>query len=617
MSRLSPVVLALTGAIALAPLSDGVAATGQHDLADYRYFRALSIDLVGRTPSDDELTAFEQPGFDLDKWIDAHLTGAGYADRLRRVYMDALQLEAGATYKFMPGQSTLVHQIVTGPDGAKMFIYFRHGQRRTDPTTDGEFCFSKDETGYDSPSKAEHGGAGKRLTQAAIDAKTVLVKPWWLYADYRAKAPSDLYSPAWAKRFPSYQLTNALLVDADGRTQTTAIRVCKEEAQTAETGAIFTTGAGPGKRPLPADRATRAPVDTVLAKNAAGQKVSCLTGTGFRNSAECGCGVGVERCLPGPAAFVMPIKAPIGADEPFEAGSQSVSEWVKMWWAREAEHFFNRIFTEDRDFREVVRARWTEVNGPLALFYRFIAQSTCCGPGAEAGYLMPEPMVDPSAVPAKLTAVETDTWLPVADRGPHAAGILTMPVFLTKYGSRRARAHVLYTAFLCRDFIASKVKLEPSTEPDLTKRAGCSSCHHTLEPMAAYFSRVTESDWTWLPASTFPIGNCTDKPKSATCTKVYDPAFGKLRSAYASTDHAEAGPIGLAEDIADSPEFAPCAVENVARSLLGRPLVPADDAWRQQLLKTFVDGGYKMRALVRAIVTSPAYRLTYAPKGTP
>ena len=80
---------------------------------------------------------------------------------------------------------------------------------------------------------------------------------------------------------------------------------------------------------------------------------------------------------------------------------------------------------------------------------------------------------------------DTATWLPVADRGPHAAGLLTLPVFLTKYGSRRARAHAASSAFLCNEFVADTVKLTPSTEPDLTKRPGCSSCHQTLEPMAA------------------------------------------------------------------------------------------------------------------------------------
>jgi hypothetical protein len=251
------------------------------------------------------------------------------------------------------------------------------------------------------------------------------------------------------------------------------------------------------------------------------------------------------------------------------------------------------------------------VNGPLAQFYRFFAGATCCGPGADAGYSQPEPLVDPGAIPDALVPEDTATWLPVADRGPHAAGVTTMPVFLTKYGSRRARAHVLYNAFLCKDFVADAVKLAPSTEPDLTKRAGCSACHQTLEPLAAYFTRVAESDWTFLPASTFPIEQprCANTPNNPLCKNVYDPAFGsQLRGAYASPSHAEAGPVGLAQALVAAPEFAPCVVQNVAQSFLGRPLQPEDEAWKTQLTKVFVDGGYRLRALVRAIVTSPRYR---------
>jgi len=214
-------------------------------------------------------------------------------------------------------------------------------------------------------------------------------------------------------------------------------------------------------------------------------------------------------------------------------------------------------------------------------------------------------------VPEALTPEDTATWLPVADRGPHASGILTMPVFLTKYGSRRARAHVLYNAFLCKDFVADSVKLSPSTDPDLMKRPGCSSCHQTLEPMAAYFTRVQESDWTWLPATVFPMTNpkCANGKGGGLCKQIYDPAFDKLRGAYGSPVHAEQGPSGLARDLVSAPEFAPCVVDNVAQSLLGRTLAPEDDAWKLQLVKVFVDGGYRMKALVRAIVKSPRYRM--------
>jgi hypothetical protein len=128
--------------------------------------------------------------------------------------------------------------------------------------------------------------------------------------------------------------------------------------------------------------------------------------------------------------------------------------------------------------------------------------------------------------------------------------------------------------------------------------------------MAAYFTRVQESDWTWLPATVFPMTNpkCSGGKGGGVCKQIYDPAFDKLRGAYASPTHAETGPAGLAHDLVTAPEFAPCVVENVAQSLLGRTLAPEDDAWKLQLVKVFVDGGYRMKALVRAIVKSPRYR---------
>ncbi|MEO8553981.1 MAG: hypothetical protein ABI678_28600, partial [Kofleriaceae bacterium] len=93
-------------------------------LGDYRYFRALSIDLLGRPPSRAELAAFEQPGFDLDGWLEAHLTGDAYAERLRRVYLDALRLEIGPSFQYVPNPVMLRRQQILGPDGP-IYIYFR------------------------------------------------------------------------------------------------------------------------------------------------------------------------------------------------------------------------------------------------------------------------------------------------------------------------------------------------------------------------------------------------------------------------------------------------------------------------------------------------------------
>src|SRR5262249_53959431 len=153
---------------------------------------------------------------------------------------------------------------------------------------------------------------------SVLDARTVVVKPWWLYADYRALVPQDLAAPDWAKRFPGFVPAPALLVEADG-SKTTSVRVCREEAQTAETGTVYASGRAGAKKgdPLPGGRLTQPPGDSAFAKQAKGRAVSCLAGTGFQNSVECGCGIGLERCMPGagvqnePTAFVMPSHVPL------------------------------------------------------------------------------------------------------------------------------------------------------------------------------------------------------------------------------------------------------------------------------------------------------------------
>jgi hypothetical protein len=582
-------------------------------LPAYRYFRALAIDLEGRPPSRAELAAFERPGFDLDAWIAARLAGPGYAERVRRIFLDELRLEVGPAFTFVPSPVALRRYEVLGPAGP-VNVYFRRGQRRVDPATDGELCFSAAETGQHYPTNAAPTGTAKPVSQAVLDARTVVVKPWWLYADYRAAAPHDRVAADWAQRFPGFQLVPALLTEPDGA-PTTEVRVCREEAQTVETGAVYASGRT-GKVSVEG-RLGPPPVDSGFARSHQGRAVSCLSGTGFQNSVECGCGIGLERCVPGagfanePPAFVLPTRTPLGVDAPFEATPQPAAAWERQWWSEEAKHVLDRILLDDRDFRELLTGRATVVNGPLAQFYRFLASATCCGGAADLGYDAPAPLVEPAAIPDALVPEDTATWLEVADRGPHAAGILTMPIFLTKYGSRRARAHVLSSAFLCRDFVAETVRLAPSDEPDLTKRPGCSSCHQTLEPMAAYFTRVAESDWTYLPADRLPVSHprcAAPKGQPGACKTIYDPAFGALRGAYAAPAHAEAGPAGLGEAIARSPELAPCVAQTVAQALLGRPLAAEDAAWKAQLAQAFVAGGYRMRALVRAIVTSPRYR---------
>ncbi len=598
----------------------GGATGAERSLPDYRYFRALSIDLAGRPPTRAELGAFENPSFDLQKWIDAQLSGPAYAERVRRIYTDLLRLElAEDAAVFRPPAVLLRWTTIQDADGKTLDLYFREGQRRVKPELDGQVCFSPLETGLTVGADGPPNGVPKRVSKRLLDERTVVVKPWWLYADYRSKQPRDRADASWVEKF-GYELAWKMFNEPNG-TPTTGVRVCREEAQTADTGRVYTTGriVKKGDALLPG-RTTRLPADTAFATANAGKRTTCVAATGYESSVECGCGVGLERCMPTyPGGFVMPWLTPLGVDAAFDSAPRPAILWLRAWLSQEAVHFLDRIFREDRDVREILTSPGTVINGPLAQFYRFLANTTCCGPAADLGYNQPEPLFDPAKVPTSLAPHEVAMWTDVPDRGPHAAGVMTMPMFLLKYGSRRQRAHVIYNAFMCKEFVAETVKLEPSTEPDLTKRAGCATCHSRLEPMAAYFARIQESDWTYFPKSVLPVSldRCTaagpaGMPMGA-CRTFYDPDFTTrsttmLRGAYGSPAHADEGPRGFAREVTSSPEFAPCVVRNVAQSLLGRTLTVEDDAWKAAMAKGFVDGGYRMRSLVRAIVTSPLYR---------
>jgi Protein of unknown function (DUF1585)/Protein of unknown function (DUF1549) len=633
-------------------------------LDDYRHFRVLAIDLLGRMPTRDEIAEFERSDFDVARWIDGHLDSAGYTERLTRIYMDALRLEPNPATQ-SAGTAQLRRVEVEGPDHKPVWVYYRDNERRTRVETDGEFCLSPDEAGFGVRPGGQIVGTAKMVPQALLDAHTVLVKPWWLYKDYRSPSPSQLYGSTWANPDPQYRPVESLLKDPDGK-EVTEIRVCREEAQTEATGHIYVSGrtnappkpraappappatgkdpklkekekettAKPGEpRPgepkppekLPGGRLRPPPPDRPYALQHKGEPVACDSRLARDNAVDCGCGVGLERCVPGDstqngAAFYFPNHMPLGPEEPLDVARQSGVRWFPYWWSREAVRYFDYLFSQDRDFREVLTGKWTLVNGPLAQYYRTVQRSNCCGPEAGFGMLEEkEPLFSPDAVPRELEPFDVTTWKLVENRGPHAAGLLTTPAFLEKYASARARGAAIYNDFLCKSFIAENQQLTASQEPNLTIRPGCKTCHATLEPLAAYFARVEPGSSVFLPTSNFPVKDPICKldkngRMNGNCNALYDIAFvdphegATLRSAYASPEHADAGPLGAGEDLAKSPEFAECAVERVASSFLGRQLTADDDALLRSLTGTFTSSGYRMRAMVKAILLSDAYR---------
>jgi hypothetical protein len=520
---------------------------------------------------------------------------------------------------------------VTGPDGTPVNVLYRGGQRRAREATDGEFCLSPEETGLVVRPNAAPIGTPKKVSAHALDTYTVRVKPWWLYRDYRAPHPEQRFQQGWANPDPAFRPVHGLLEDPDGK-PTMEVRVCREEAQERAEGHLYASGrnratpapvAGPSATRLPGGRIKPAPLDTPYATQHKGEPLACDSREALQSSIDCGCGVGLERCMPNSGqgdtpAFQFPNHMPLGPAEPLDNANQSAFRWYPYWWSREAVHFLGDLFAEDHDFREILTSRATFVNGPLAQFYRSIQRGGCCGPESSFGMRAEtEPLFDPSRVPADLGPTDVEKWERVADRGSHAAGLLTMPMYLEKYASARARGAALYNDFLCKSFSAGQADLAPSDEPNLMKRPGCQVCHATLEPLAAYFTRIEPASFVYLPETLFPVKARTCKKDkngklNGSCNALYDLAFfddngPTLRSAYASPEHANAGAVGAALDITSQPEFASCAVRRVTSSFLGRAMTPDDAALVADLTTEFVHSGYRMRALVRALVESDAY----------
>jgi hypothetical protein len=595
-------------ALALAGLTLTSHAFAGKTLADYRYFRALSVDLQGRAPTRDEVAAFESDTFDTNRWIDEQLAKPAYAERLRRIYADALRLDVPTSFGFNGGASNLRQAIIKDATGKDTIVFYRTGQRRPPPaggrgTTDRQFCLTPDETGFNftirTPAPvitATQPDPRKAVSQALLDAYTTEVKPWWLYQNPNAPTPDfdpqGLFTPLASK-------------GPDGTTPLVKVRVCKEEAQ--ETAAVTVTIAGSPKT------------------------VSCASGIAFASSSACGCGPRLERCLPGssggndPGAFTGARDTLFGLSSALTVGGLTQRAWQTFWWRQEAEHFLEKVFATDRDMRDILASKASVVNGPLVQLYRSTApaNSVSFATANLFGDTQQESLFDPKALP-NLQPYDFETWTEVANRSPHASGILTMPIFLLKYGTRRARAHIVYNAFLCQEFVAENVALTPSTEPNLMVRSGCAACHKTLEPLSAYFTRVTESGWSFLPANLYPAKlTATEDLTSCkaangtlgdtTCKSLYDPAFtttkqSLLRGAYGSLTKADLGPRGLAAEVTQAPEFASCIISTLSAGLLGRPLTTDDKSLLDEWRKVLVDGGFRARALVKAIVTSETYK---------
>jgi len=278
------------------------------------------------------------------------------------------------------------------------------------------------------------------------------------------------------------------------------------------------------------------------------------------------------------------------------------------------DHQITWVLNNNRPYYEMLSDSPPFVNGRLVHYYRHMAQDAP----------FPKEMLPDLAY--------TDgSWheVPV---GPHYSGVLTHPVYLTRFQTNRARTDRFYNSFLCQPFQPPVGGLPTATneqmqEPDLQKRAGCKYCHSTIEPVGAYWGHWAEFRAGYLDAQNYPdfdpvclqcaqLGNCDSRCALNYVTAVGSasmlPYQGWLRAylfrAEEDWNNILQGPSLLVQRTVLDGRLPSCAARNTVVWLMGRQLLPDEESWLNDIVSVFAASNYDYRALVHAVVTSDFYR---------
>ena len=274
------------------------------------------------------------------------------------------------------------------------------------------------------------------------------------------------------------------------------------------------------------------------------------------------------------------------------------------------------MVANDRPYYELLTDAPPFVDGQMAHYYRHIS---------------PNPPFAKELVPDLDPIADAGNWVAVSV-GTHASGVLTHPVFLTRFQTRRGRTDRYYNSFLCQPFQVPAGGIPPSTdeemmEPDLQKRPGCKYCHTTIEPVGAYWGHWQEFGISYLNPVDFPdfdpdcytcatLNNCDNR-----CRRNYIvsaptgqelPYLGMLQAylflAEEDIDNILTGPRLLVHRTLLDGRLPACVTRNVAVWLLGRQILPDEEEWLLQIQQGFMASNYDFKGLVHSIVMSDFYR---------
>jgi hypothetical protein len=266
-----------------------------------------------------------------------------------------------------------------------------------------------------------------------------------------------------------------------------------------------------------------------------------------------------------------------------EAGLDAIDERVLADdIAGEVLSLIDYIVVNDLPYSTIVTADYTMANATLAQFW-----------GIER---------DPTAEPG--------AWIPshYTDGRPHA-GVLTMTTTWQRYPSmggnaNRHRANAISKMLLCDDYLSRPIVLNRAAVDQLTQNpedainvnVGCQSCHTSLDPLAGNLFGFFNYD------GTEGIEGTRYRPENEQAWRSYS---GKEPGYYG---RPTANIPELGQELANDSRFVDCAVRTVWEGLTQRTFV--DEDWDEVRVhqKVFEASGLNVKALVKSIVTSDAYK---------
>lgn len=199
-----------------------------------------------------------------------------------------------------------------------------------------------------------------------------------------------------------------------------------------------------------------------------------------------------------------------------------------------------------------------------------------------------------------------------------SAGILATNGLWWRYGStysnaNRGRANAVSKLLLCTDYLSKPIDFDRNVNlldggavnDALKSNEGCVACHHSLDPLAAYFWGFYYNDiYSKLDMSTY----------HAEREYMYGSAVGTAPGYYGEPGYTL---NDLGQQIANDSRYPACFVEQAFEQLLGRGAELEDTSTLTDLRDVFIGSGLTIRPVLAAVVDTDDYRAGVRQGGAP